>query len=443
MPSPEMQQGPIRVSQFSVLLAEAEPLTPSLPFSTLGRQRFEVLDSLGLTNPKTLKRRLGELTEDDFDALVHATFSTARGVIDRLLDPPSAEGRPTSLWGPSDALPHLITKTLFWADHYLGPDTLSEGLLRHPSREEAGRLQADIQSLLDLRPLIELGTVVLVPDHVLEVLTADAVFKATQLDLENRELSNWVLAQMEIEGPTAKEVLFVRPRDSLHSTDAMYFYAHFLDKPDQDGMVHSVALQNYDPSHDYSPWIEQSRRQAASNYLRSANAVLAVAEAAQANLLAQSPFEARLLAKKGAERGATDSLLRTDMPIPNELSPEAIAQVASEDAAVNALKRTVRRAFSRARGTPEELEAQSADLAEELEDQVVQLEARIKADRLWKVAVPLGATAGSLAIGAVAGPLGAAAAGFGGLASLAPYLADRGASRNQAAYALIVARRRG
>lgn len=443
MPSDEMRQPPIQVSQFSAQLAEVGALSPSLPFEVLGKQRFELLDDLGLTDIESLEARLSGLSDDDYDALVHATFSTARATLDRLLEQAAAPERPTALWGQPGSLPSLIGQTLFWADHYLAPDGLAEDLIRKPGREQAPKLSSALESLVLLRPLIETGIAVLVPEEVISVLTADEIVSRTEGDLENEPLKAWVLDQMEIEGPTAREVLFVRPRDSRDDQGAMYFYGHFVGKPDEDGIVHTASLQQFDPSFDYSAWIEQSRRKTASGYLQETNRRIAIAERLGAELLAESPFEGRLLRRKGRSLSGADALMHTEVPMPQEASAGALARIAAEDESVAALRSTVRRAFAKARGDTAELVATASELSEDLDEQTYRLQRQIRTDRAWRLAVPGGVSAASLIIGgALAGPPGAAAAGsLTALAGLAPYVADRRERREQPAYALLLARR--
>lgn len=443
MPSDEMQQPPLQVSQFSARLAEVEALQPSLPFGVLGGQRFEVLDGLGLTDPKNLRARLETLSADDYDALVHATFSTARATLDRLLEQTNAAERPTALWGETSALPHLVRQTLFWADHYLVPDDLAQELIRRPGREHAPKLARALESLVQLQPLIELGVVVPVPEEVLSVLTANEVVSRTEGDLEDDALRAWLLDQMDIEGPSAREVLFVRPRDSWEDQGAMYFYGHVVDKPDEDGTVTTASLQQYDPAFDYSAWIEQSRRKTASGYLQETNRKLAIAEALGAELLADSPFEARLLQRKGRRLGGADALLRTRVPIPADVSVDTLARIAAEDEAVAALRSTVRRAFTKARGDSAELAAGAAELVEDLDQQAHRLKRQLSNDRTWRLAIPAGLSVSSLIIGgALAGPpVGVAGAAAAALSGLSPYIADQKERHEQPAYALLLAQR--
>jgi len=442
MPSEEMQQSPLRVSEFSARLAEVEALQPTLPFPVIGQQRFEILENLGLTQSGGLQTRLQELSPDEFDELIHATFSTARSTLDRLIEQAAEQERATALWGDGVALPRLISQTLFWADHYLASDDLAQELIRHPRIEEAPKLAFALESLVELQPLVEMGVVVLVPEEVLATLTADEVLATTDRDLEDDQLKAWLLNQMETEGPTAREVLFVRPRDSWEEQGAMYFYGHLIGKPDKDGIVNTVSLQDYNPQFDYSSWIDQSRRQTASSYLQQANQKVITAEALGAEVLANSPFEAQLLKRKGRHLIGADALLRAEVPTPVDISATDLAKIASEDEAVAALRFTVRRAFSKARGNGEELTDSASELVEDLEQQAHQLERQLKNDRAWRVAVPAGAGVASLLIGgALAGPVtGAAAAAMGSLGSLAPYVADRRERREQPAFALLLAK---
>jgi hypothetical protein len=442
MPTDEMVPPPMQVAQISAHLAEIDALEPTLTLDAVGRQRFEALEGLGLADPKTLAARLADLSADDYEALVHAAFSTAKAVLDRLLEQAKGVERPTALWGTEGSLPQVVSQTLFWADHYLTPDELVQALIRNPGREQAPKLADALESALELRGLIEQGVVALVPAEAISVLIADEVAKTTESDLENQQLTAWLLDQMEIEGPTDREVLFVRPRDSTDNRGAFYLYGHVLDKPDEDGLVQSVSLQPYDPAFDYSPWIAQSRRKTAAGYLQDTNRNVAIAGALGAELLAPSPFEARLLQRKGRRNAAANILVRTAMPMPYEASASTLARVATEDEAVAELRATVRRTFSHARDT-EDMESRAIELAEDLQREAERLEQRIRNEKVWKLAVPGGISVGSLLIGgALSGPLGGLAAGaLAGLAGLSPYVADSRDRRAHPAYALLVARR--
>lgn len=97
-PSDEPRQRPYRVSAFSEHLARVEPRVPTVALADLGRQRFAGLEDLGLADPTRLSQRLGNLSDDDHEALVHLVFGLARATIDRLREQASLEERPTALW---------------------------------------------------------------------------------------------------------------------------------------------------------------------------------------------------------------------------------------------------------------------------------------------------------------------------------------------------------
>ncbi len=442
MPSSEPQPEPLRVTEFSARLAATEPLVPSVSLAELGCQRFAVLEDLGLVNPDSLGSRLASLTDDDFDALIHATFSTAKGMLDRLLEQAAQPDRPTALWAETSDVPLMVAQTLFWADHYLAPDELAQGLLRSPDVKEAPRLESALRQLLKLRPLIELGVVGLVLDEALAVLTAEGTEVATAADLENTNLFSWLVSQMEIEGPTAREVLFVNAKDHFDA-GPMYFLGHFEPGQDADpGLFTSKSLQNYDPSRDYSAWIEQSRQKTAVGFLQDMNRQLAIAQALGADFLAGSPFQGRLLRRKAHPTASAEALLWADVPILLGSSPTALARVAAEDEAVAALRAVVRRAFRVARSEDSAVRlGAAAGLVEDLDEQAERLRRSIERDRAWKLTVPLVLGASSIAIGSVLfGPVSVPPAVLSTLGSLSPYIADMKTRKENPGYALLLAR---
>jgi len=441
-PSEQPRQRPYRVSAFSEQLARVEPRTPSVALRDLGRQRFAALEELGLADPSRLSPRLGELSEDDYDALVHLVFDLARATLNRLLEQGRRDERPTTLWSERADGGSLVGRTLLWADHYLVPDGVAEALLDSPGSSDAPKLEHALSHLLALRSLVELGVVVPVPDEVLTLLTADDSYEATEKDL-NGPLAGWVIGELEIEGPTAREVLFVNARDDLRH-DAMYFYGR-IDSQPKPGTFTSTSLGEYDPEHDYSPWITHTRRQTAAKLIQEVNRNLAFAQALGAQFVTHSVFEGRLLQRKGRPAAAPAPLLHAEVPVLPEASPDVLARLAEEDEAVAALRSVVRRSFREVRPNDESASSTAAErLVEELADAARRLEERIRHDRRWRIGGPAILGAGAIALGAATGgPLGAAAGVLGTLAGLSGSVADRAAYRQDPGFALVLARRAG
>lgn len=438
-PSDAPKQRPVEITRFSAEMAAAEPLQPSLPLAEIGKQRFDVLEQLGLLGAANIKRRLGSLSDDDFDALVHATFSTAKATLDRLIEQVGSDDPPAVIWSEAARVGDVAGQTLLWADHYLIADPLAEALLHDPTRERAHRLEPALARLNKLRPLIEAGVLALVPQEVARLVTAEAAMAVTETDLKNPELVSWLVGEMLVEGPTAREVVFVSPRDHDAAGGAMYFHGHINPEPAEDGTFTTIHLGAYDPDFDYSAWIAQTRRQTAAAYLQELNLKVATAGGLSAQYLATTPFEGRLLRRKGEALSEPSALVHAAVPELLGGDPATLARVAQEDEAVEALRRSVRRAFRRAREDADRLAA-AEDVVEELQEQAELLKASIRTNRIWKVGASGAIGVGSLAVGAAAGGLGAlASGGLGLLASAAASLPDLAVPKGQAAYAIYLA----
>ena len=71
MPSEEPAQRPIRVPDIAAAVAE-QPARSTVSLAELGRQRFVILEGLGLADPCRLEARIPELTVRAI-AMAHAT----------------------------------------------------------------------------------------------------------------------------------------------------------------------------------------------------------------------------------------------------------------------------------------------------------------------------------------------------------------------------------
>jgi len=235
------------------------------------------------------------------------------------------------------------------------------------------------------------------------------------------------MGELEIEGPTAREVVFVRARDDLR-LGSIFFYGRITDVSEADATVNftSTSLGRYDPDHDYST-----------------NRSLAFGEALGAQYVTHSLFEGRLLQRKGRPLATPAPLMHANVPILPEAPPDVLARIAAEDEVVAGLRSAVRRSFRHVRaGSDAEGRAVAEGLAQELDEAARRLEERMRVDRRWKVGAPVLLGAGAVAIGAVAGgPLGAAGAALSALGGLTPAVADRAAYRRDPGFALVLARR--
>jgi hypothetical protein len=439
-PTPDVVQPDYRVTRFSHELARVSARTPTVGTSELGAQRYAALAELGLDDADNLERRLARLSREDHADLVHAVFDTARAFVDRLIEQAGWSEPPTALWAETQEVPRLVGRTLLWADQYLAPDTLAEALLRNPELREAPRLEGALRDAIALRPLVEAGVVVPVPLEVATVLTGEAASEATEGDLADPKLVEWVLSQLEVEGPTDREVALVRARDHL-GPEGIFFYGHINSASTEEGLFISTYLGEYKPDYDYDPWLGEVRKQTAGSLVQDVNRNLALAEAFGAQFLSQSLFEGRLMQRKGRPAPTAASLLAVDVPVLPDAAPATLARLAGSDEAVEGLRSAVRRSFQRVKAEGGDARPAASALVEELEEASYKLEDRIRRERTWKVVIPGVLGVGGVVVGGVAGgPLGAAAGALSALAGAAPHIADRANYREDPGYALLLAR---
>jgi len=443
MPSPEPAQRAPRVHPIAVTLTDMPRREPTIPLREIGRLRFEMLAGLGLglAEPERLGGRVAQLNSRDIDDLAYGVLDLAKASVDRLLEQAAAPSAPVVLWAEHDAATEVIGRTLLWADHYLVPDTLADALLRsgvHPADIERG-----LQDLLALRPLIELGVVVPVPDDLATVLSAEATREATEADLRRQDLVSWVDEQLLVEGPTAREALLLAARDDVNpGGDIFYLHAHIdpdsLD--DETGRFETTLLTPYRPDYDYGPWVAQSRRQAVAALVQAVNRSVAVAETFGGHAVTRAPFRARLLRLKDMEPDPASALVWAEVPWLPSASADDLAQVASEDDGVEALRARTRRTFDRARYG--DLSAAAGDLVGELDEAARELEHDIRTARHWSLLRPAPFLALSVGLGATTGPIGAIGALAGAVGSVIPAIGQLREQRRRPAYALVMAKRR-
>jgi hypothetical protein len=441
-PSEEPQQRPIRVSSLSEQLHRVVLPGPSLQLGQVAIERVDALDQLGLgsEDPSYLEKRLDELTESDRSALVHALLLAAWSTLDRLLSEVGSAEAPTALWSPSASPARIVGQTLLWADHYLVADRTLDALLATSDPERLTHLAASLAAEARLRPLLQAGVVALVPEETAHVIVADAAYEATEQDLQQRALVEWVMSQLIVEEPTEREVIFVQACDA-DDLGQMYFYNRIEGYEEQGDslLVSTSALHHpYDPSHDYTAWIEQTKRQTAAHRVQGLEFGLAAAHALGGEFLATSPFEARLLARLGSDNLGIAPLVWADIPSLPHADAGTLARIAAEDETVDALRRSVRRTLAAAAsGQTESI----AELALSLREDAAVLQRTIATANRWKLAVPAGLGVAGIALGAVAGPIGAAGAALAAAAGLAPLRAEGLEYRRNAAYAVLLADR--
>lgn len=421
MPSPEPVQRPLRVPTIAAAIAEQPPRS-AVALADLGRQRFSILDGLGLANPDTVEQRVGELSDDDLEVLRYAFLDLARCTFDRLLADAAGAEPPTTIWAGTAPPLALLGATLMWADHYLVEDEVSTALCTY---RRPARLADELRSLIEVRPLVEVGLVVPVLHEAAAVIAGDAAWEQTETDLQNSDLVAWVRSQLITEGPTATSALLFTVLDD---DDHLNFYLHarIVALDEATHTVTSRLLGPYDPSFNYGPWIDQSERQTTAHILQEVNLQLAMADAFGASWVTRSPFKVRVLERRSDPQTEAQSLVWADVPHLQRASAIALARVAADDVAVGALRERTQQAFVAMRhATPAERREQAGDLAAELAHAAPTVRRDLEREGRWKLAFPAAAGTASVAIGAaVGGPVGAVAGLFGLAAGLAPNLAD-------------------
>jgi hypothetical protein len=413
---------------------------PTVDLREIATMRFEMLDALGLGDLGALSARVGNLTDRDVDELAYGALDLAKASVDRLLEESSSATPPVVLWADGDSVPEVVGRTLLWADRYLVPDSLADALMGPTLRPTD--LERGLIRLLEIRPLIELGVVVPVLSDLAIVLSAEAAHEATNSDLGQPELVNWVDQQLLVEGPTQREVLIIGARDDVAlGGDHLELFSHIdpagLDE--ENHITRGRLLGPYRPDFDYAPWISQTRRKVIAQLVRDANQAVAVAQTFGGHAVTRAPFRARLLHRKSVPLDAASALVWADVPWLPTTPANRLAEIAAQDAAVEALRAHSRRAFDRAgRG---ELATVAVDLAGELEEAAHELEDDIRTNRSWGLIRPAPLLTASVVLGATTGPVGAGAALLGAVGGVVPTIGQARRFRRHPAYALVMAKR--
>ncbi|WP_346535611.1 SEC-C domain-containing protein [Micromonospora sp. DPT] len=426
MPTGRPQVRPVDVPPAIQTLLDAPSPVTTLPLTDLGRHRFELYDH----------------TEHDRDTLAGSVAGIAVAVMDAL----SAishlpEPHPTVLWNDEVDPGRLVGQTLLFADHVCVPDRVFAALAT--GRDNDAVYHA-ITEQRRLRPLIEAGLVVPVPEALGVAARVAAVNILTRRDLNRRDLTDWVRRQLLVEGPTAREAMFITAIDDHERWPHIWMYSrHNRVQPSTDGdaALHSRLFGTYDSTHDYRPWREQNLDKAVGAYIQRANERLVTGEVFTAGYLTTSPFQARLLARKGSLTDQpAQAAVWADVPILPNADPVALARAAAEDEAVEDLRHKVRSAMRGARDLGTRADALTG-LGEDLAHASRKLERTIRTERRWNVIAPVLGGVASIALGVAGGPAGIAAGALGAATSLAPYFATRANRRRNAAYLFYLANR--
>ena len=424
VPAGRPQSRPIDVDPAVQALLDA-PRLSTQPLPVLGKHRFEVFDH----------------TEHDRDALTEGAAGIAVAVAQALVELQLQPDRPTILWNDEVDGARLLGQTLLFADHVCVPDRVFAALI---GGRDDDAIHEAIAEQRRLRPLIEAGVIVPVPEALGVAAGVDAANAMTQQDLQRRDLTDWIRSQLIVEGPTAREAMFINAIDDLGSTQMWLYSRHVVVDEDPDGRstFASRLLGSYDPAHDYEPWKQQNLDKAVGEHLRRVNERLITGEVFNADYLATSPFQARLLARKGARPDRPiHAAVWADIPILPAADPAILARAAAEEEAVEDLRQKVRIALRGARDLGTGADALTS-LGEELAHASRQLQHTVRTERRWKVITPAITGLAAIALGAAGGLPAIASGALGAAGGLAPYLADRASRRRNAAYLFYLAKRK-
>lgn len=403
--------------------------------SDLGQLRVEVLS------------RLASLSIDDSEPsheIKHGILLLAAQSIRTVSALAQTTPKPSMLWNQELDPAKFLARTLLLADHVVMPDPVFKTLLGGPRNRS---LRRAAENELKLSELLSAGLVIPVPIGTAMALSGAASIKITNDDLADAALVSWIRDQLILEGPTAREALFVRAKDDLSKrADKFWLYSHI--DPDSlsadDGRFTTRMLQPYDPGHDYTPWIRQVSDSAISFYVQRTAKRLVTADVYGSDYVSASMFEARLLNRRGRSAGNTSAqaAMWADVPQLPSLSAPDLAKVIQNEEAVDDIRRLVRASLVTARTPSEQADALTA-LAHQLDATSHRLEKSSISNRWWQMAAPGGLGVGSLVICSVSGGLPAAlGATLGVLAGVAPYLGARANARHEAAHLFVTARRK-
>lgn len=421
--------GPLIVPRFCETLSVASGVGAGASFRDLGLERYQALADLGLDDPATLESQLTVLSDDALREVGQQLALIGRQALD-VLDADRRSPEPRSvLWTDTSQVSAMIGQTLLWADIYVINDPLLEAFLL---REEIDRdsLGSALLGALEMRSLVETGLVVPVPSGVAALIAADAVRRATEYDLADRELVTWVDGELVLEGPTAREVLFVHARDDAEEG----FFTHFRKvRVEDDGRFEMVGLRPYERDFDYGPWIKTVRNQFIARLVQDMNKDLSIADLFGGEYVTRLPFRARLAARRKAP-SAPAIAASIEVPWLPGVEPAKLAKLAAEDEAVGDLRTRVSRLVHASPNPSTARNDLSTLVGEIAEDAVGPLNDRLRRDRTWRMAVPGGFMIGGLALGATAGPIGLAAAALGGAGWAATAWADYKQGKADAGY---------
>lgn len=423
---------PLSATAFDRAVASSTPDDDPATAKELGRARIALLRALAAL-PDTDAPLRDNYIEAIASFAVDA-WKTATAL--RQLTP-----RRTILWNEELAVNKLIGRTLLLADHVLYPDSLLNSLSFQPT---ARRVRAQATEELEFQHLIRAGHVLPMPDGVAQLIGGASIREATDSALSNERLVEFVRSQLVVEGPTAREVLFINAIDDIERDTGMWFYGHFdPDSSDEtDRTLGARMLQPYDPSHDYSAWIAQETNRSLANYLQRTERRLVVADVLGAEYVAASPFEARMLQRRGVQAPSlANATLWADVPALADLRAKDLARMLSAEEAVEDLRARVRIAMEAAPDFGSQISSIRA-VAADIEQASRVLNKRMETSRSLAFAAPAVAGGLGLVVGSAGGVAGFAGAALGLVGAVSPAIAERLNQRREAAFLFTMPKRK-
>jgi hypothetical protein len=406
----------------------------SLSVKALGRLRVEVL------------RRLAGMPASDqtpSDDIIEAVYQLSAETVRTVAQLARQEPRPAMLWNQELDVAQFLGRTLLLADHVLYPDHVFDTLRGSPT---VRRLKEDAKAELVNAELLAGGIAIPVPAGVAMAAQGATAQELTARDLKVPALVAWVQSQLIVEGPTAREALFVRAADDLVQEVARFWLHGRIDGDSLDaetGHFTTLMLQPYDPEYNYEPWINQVKDSAISALVQRTHERVVAADVFGSEYVSASLFEARLLhaRERHTRIGPAQAALWADVPELTTLRSPDLAKLLKNEDAIEDLRRQVRASLKTARTDGENIDA-ITELTHQLEAASHNLQKISSSDLAWKAVIPGGLSGASMIVGGITGGLVAASAGaLGALATLAPFLADRLNARREAAYVFVAARR--
>jgi hypothetical protein len=433
MPTGRPEARPVRIEDLSQRVVTEPPAAPPpSDVKSLGLLRVAVLQQMNEQISRGRPAVDGDLSD--------AVRSLARATVDVIGSLANADPRPVMLWNDELEPANFVGRTLLIADHILVPDPVFDAVVRDGNSAD---LKDPVRTLLDLGPMLESGLVIPVPQNVAMAIAGHLSEEITKRDVRNQELTDWVRSQLIIEGPTAREALFMRAIDDTDDHPFHRLLGRFTkDGVDADtGAFTSTLLGRFDPASDYGPWIEQSKNDAVAYFVQRLNERAVTADVFAADYVTASPFEARILRKKGYTfANPAHAAIWADIPLLPDADPKTLAKAASEDDAVEDLRRQIRAALVTARTLDQKVD-EVTNIAHAIEAASHALEKKMRSDHVWQAALPIVGGVGTIALGAFGGLPGIGAGAIGTLISLSPYLGSRFNSSRDAAYIYVGVRR--